>query len=110
MSANSLDNDFNTEYEGGTVTLTMDDGEEITCAILTTFPAGDKEYIALLPLDENGENTDGEVYLYRFIAYGEGDPDLENIVDDEEYELVADAFDQLLDSMEFDELVDEEDL
>ena len=50
-----------------TVTLTLDDDTEVKCAVLTIFPApNQKEYIALLPLDENGENEDGEVYLYRY--------------------------------------------
>ena len=44
-----------------TVTLTLDDDTEVKCAVLTIFPApNQKEYIALLPLDENGENEDGE--------------------------------------------------
>ena len=91
------------------VTLTLDDGSELECAILTIFPAGDKEYIALLPLNENGQNEDGEVFLYRFTEEN-GTPQLDNIEDDEEYEIVADAFDELLDSMEFDEIVDEDEL
>ena len=44
-----------------TVTLTLDDDSELVCAVLTIFPAGEHKYIALLPLDENGENQDGEV-------------------------------------------------
>ena len=39
-----------------TVTLTLDDDTTIECAVLTIYPAGGREYIALLPLDENGEN------------------------------------------------------
>ena len=35
-----------------TVTLTLDDGSMMECAILTIFEADEKEYIALLPLDE----------------------------------------------------------
>ena len=38
----------NEEYEEGTVTLTLDDDTEVECAIVAIFPAGDKEYIALL--------------------------------------------------------------
>ena len=34
----------------------------------------------------------------------------ESIVDDDEYEIVADAFDEMLDDQEYDELVSEEDL
>lgn len=86
-----------------TVTLTLDNGEVVECAILTIFPAGDNQYIALLPLDEKGENDDGEVFLYRFHEEN-GNPSLENIEDDDEYEMAADAFDELLDSQEFEEM------
>lgn len=51
-----------------TITLTMEDDTEVECAILTIFPVDAKEYIALLPLDEEGQNHDGEVYLYSFTA------------------------------------------
>ena len=77
-----------------TVTLTLDDGTELECVVLTIFEAADKEYIALLPLDGN-EAEDGEVYLYRYTEIN-GTPDIQNIESDEEYEIVADAFDELL--------------
>lgn len=92
-----------------TVTLTMDDGTELECVVLTIFEAGEKEYIALLPLDGR-EAEDGEVYLYRYVEDINGNPDLENIDSDEEYEIVADAFDELLDSAEYDELVSEDEV
>ena len=42
------------ETEGyTTVELTLDNDEVIECAILTVYEAAGKEYIALLPLDEN---------------------------------------------------------
>ena len=99
------------ENEAITVTLTLENDEELECAVLSIFEAEEREYIALLSLDENGDNDDGQVFLYRFIDNGEdAEPDLENIEDDDEYEVVADAFDELLDDQEFDELVGEEDL
>ena len=52
-----------TSEEHKTITLTMEDDTEVECAILTIFPVDAKEYIALLPLDENGQNQNGEVYL-----------------------------------------------
>ena len=96
----NVENELNPE--DATVTLTMEDDSEVECAVIAIYPAGDKEYIALLPLDEEGENADGEVYLYRY-SEGDGDPTLDNIEDDAEYEAAADAFDELLDSAEFDE-------
>ena len=92
-----------------TVTLTLDDGTELECVVLTIFEAGEKEYIALLPLDGR-EAEDGEVYLYRYVEDINGNPDLENSDSDEEYEIVADAFDELLDSAEYDELVSEDEV
>ena len=92
-----------------TVTLTLDDGTELECVVLTIFEAGEKEHIALLPLDGR-EAEDGEVYLYRYVEDINGNPDLENIDSDEEYEIVADAFDELLDSAEYDELVSEDEV
>ena len=86
------------------VTLELDDGTEIECAILTIFEVKDTDYIALIPLDENGEgNEEGEVLIYRYAEDEEGNPALSNIEDDEEYEIAADAFDEWMDSQEFDE-------
>ncbi|MDO5135526.1 MAG: DUF1292 domain-containing protein [Eubacteriales bacterium] len=79
-----------------TITLTMEDNTEVECAILTIFPVDEKEYIALLPLDENGQNEDGEVYLYVFSRTEKGDPVLSNVEDDEEYSKAAAAFDIIL--------------
>ena len=90
-----------------TVTLTLDDGTVQECVILTIFQAGDKDYIALLPLDENGENEDGEVYLYR-LEEVDGQPSLSNIESDEEYEAAADAFDEFMDNQEFDQMIGED--
>ena len=69
---------------------------EVECAILTVFPVDAKEYIALLPLDENGQNESGEVYLYAFARTESGDPMLSNIESDEEYAKAAVAFDTVL--------------
>ena len=87
-----------------TITLTLDNDETLECSILTIYPAGDQEYIALLPLNEQGVNETGEVFLYRY-KEEDGLPSLENIESDDEYEIASDAFDEWLDNMEFDEIV-----
>ena len=86
-----------------TVTLTLDNNEVVECAVLTTYEAGGHEYIALLPLNENGESEDGDVYIYRYKEV-DGEPTLENIEDDAEYEIAADGFDEWMDEQEFEEL------
>ena len=73
------------------MTLEFDDGEATECGILGVFDALGKEYIALNPLGTE------DVYIY---GYRESD---------EEYETVADAFDEELDAMEYEELYAEED-
>lgn len=89
----------NTSLEShNTITLTLDDDTEIECAILTVFPVEKQEYIALLTLDENGQNQSGEVYLYKFSRTETGDPILANIESDDEYAKAAEAFDVVLDN------------
>ena len=86
------------------VTLELEDGE-VECRILTIFDADDNDYIALLPLDDKGEdNADGEVYLYRYFEDEEGLPSVEYIDDPEEYEIAADRFDELLDEELYDSI------
>lgn len=107
-------NNFETPEENDeemTVTLELDDGTSVTCAIVTILSVQEKNYIVLLPLDDDGENQDGEVWFYRYHE-DENDPnaepELDYIDDDEEYEIVADAFDEYLDNAEFDEIISDD--
>jgi len=91
-----------------TVELELDNGETVNCAIITILTVDKKDYIVLLPLDEDGNNEDGEVWFYRYSedeSNPNAEPSLSYIDDDEEYENVADAFDEYLDTAEFDEIV-----
>ena len=97
------------EEEEMTVTLTLDDDTEVECVVLTIFTAGDRDYIALLPM-EGEDSEEGEVYLYRYSETEDGTPVLDNIEDDDEYEIVADAFDEMMDDQEYDELVGEDEV
>ena len=92
-----------------TVELELEDGSKITCAIVTILTVQNQDYIALLPLNEKGENTEGEVWFYRYHEdenNPDTEPELTYIEEDDEYEIVADACDEYLDNAEFDELVD----
>ena len=105
MNENQTNTPIEDDGEDMRVTLSLDDGSDVECAILTIFDVNEQDYIALLPLDENGEgNEDGEVYIYRYFEDNDGNPSLENIQDDDEYEAVADRFDELLDEEAFDDL------
>ena len=91
------------------VTLTLDDGSELLCDIIAIFPVNinnkEQSYIALLPTDAKPED---EIFLYRFLQHGENDAELLNIEDDDEFDAVSDAFDELLDEEELNEMLDDE--
>lgn len=90
-----------------TVTLELDDGD-VDCAVVTILTVDEKDYIALMPLDENGENEDGEVWFYGYKENKDDpneEPELIYIEDNAEYEKVEEAFDEYLDNCEFDELI-----
>ena len=111
MSNNNPNTDNSYDAEEMTVDLDLEDGTSVTCAVITILTVSDQDYIVLLPLDESGENTEGEVWFYRYIENPNDpndEPELTYIEDDEEYEAVADAFDEYLDSAEFDELIDDD--
>ncbi len=94
------------------IDLELEDGTKVTCAVITLLEVDDQTYIAITPLDEKGEaNEEGEVWFYRYEESDdpEADPDLGYIEDDEEYEAVADAFDEFLDELDFEELMAQDD-
>lgn len=90
------------------VTLTLDDGSELECAVLCIFPVAEKDYIALVPADAD-ENEESEIFLYQFVEHEDDEIELLNIENDEEFEAVSDAFDEMMDNEEFDDMFDEED-
>lgn len=98
--------EFNEEMDHDQITLTLDDGSELICDVIAIFPYNNKEYIALLPTDAE---EDGEVFLYQFVQKDNDEIDLIDIENDEEFDEVADAFDEYLDSNLYDEMADDED-
>ena len=103
-------NDYDDEEM--TVELELDDGSVVNCAVITILTVANKDYIVLLPIDENGENQDGEVWFYRYSENPDDpneEPVLDYIEDDDEFEIVDEAFNEYLDGCEFDELTEESD-
>lgn len=98
MSENINDNE---EFDEPTVSMTLEDGTELECDVIAIFPVEDREYIALLPNKPVEGYEENEVFLYRYKALEWDDIELTQIETEEEYEAVADAFDELLDEEEF---------
>ncbi len=89
------------------INLVLDDGTEMECEILAIFPANNNDYIALIPSTPSDDNDDeDEVLLYRYKELEDDEVELTSIEDEEEFEIVADAFDELLDEMEFNSMPD----
>ena len=99
------------DAEEMTVDLDLDDGTSVSCAVITILTVENRDYIVLMPVNEQGENEDGEVWFYGYSENPEDpneEPELTYIEDDEEYEKVEEAFDEYLDNCEFDELVEDQ--
>ena len=68
------------------VTLVMDDDTEVECPIIDIFEIEEKSYIALFhPVEES-------VLLLRLYVHEDNTIDVGEILDDEEFELVAKTF------------------
>jgi len=65
--------------------LTFDDDSEVKCAILGIFEVEGKEYIALVP---EGQEC---VFIYKY-SEGEDGFILDTIEDDDEFQVVSEAF------------------
>lgn len=101
----------NTNIQGdddlGQIILTLDDDSEMTCDIIAMYPCSNgKNYVALLPVDD----PDSDFLLYRYTATDDGeDLVLEDIEDDDEFDEASDAFDELMDTADFEEMFGEDD-
>jgi len=93
------------DHDEEIMTITLEDGTEVDCAIIAVFPVDEKDYIALLPLD--GREEEGEVFLYEFKENNDG-IQLLSIESDKEYEAVTKAFDEILEEADMEELFDED--
>ncbi|MBO5572923.1 MAG: DUF1292 domain-containing protein [Clostridium sp.] len=100
--------EFDSE-EMDTVTVSLDDGRELECVVLAIYEAGEGQYIALLP-EEEVDEEESTVFLYRYYEDENGEPQLDNIADDEEYNAASVAFNQILNDAGYDDIVDEEEL
>ena len=94
----NLTNEFDDDPDDYRVTLDLDDGTSVECAILTILEVDDQDYIVLVPVDENDEPIEeGEVFIYRYYEDEDGNPSLDNIDNDDEFDRVSECFDEFLD-------------
>ncbi|MCR5430816.1 MAG: DUF1292 domain-containing protein [Eubacterium sp.] len=89
------------------VTLELEDGSEVETQVITIFEVEGQDYIVLIPEDQV-DSEEGEVYIYRYLESDDGEPGLDNIETQEEFDMVSEIFDQLVEDGEFDEEIEVE--
>ena len=77
------------EQEYDVVNVTLEDGSEIECAVIDFVTLKEQDYIFLLPLTEN---EDDSLLVYRYFEDGDDSFSLERIESDEEFEMVSSYF------------------
>ena len=91
------------EYNPDIITLEDDDGKEYTFEVLDRIETDDSRYIALLPVFDNAQDMlddSGELVVLK-VNEENGEEFFEEIEDDDEYDMIADAFtDRLQDLFE----------
>lgn len=85
------DNRNNVQDETDIITLEFEDGTELECEIMGVFDYSEKDYIALIPLDDSDD-----VYIYGYNEVGEDEFELVDIEDEELFKSVVEEFDAIM--------------
>ena len=110
MNAKNHDLFFNeNNEEEALITLTDEDGNSFDTEIIAAIEIEElnKEYVAALPTEPNSLFEEGEVIVLIYTEDANGDPEFAPVEDEEEFEIVSAALEQLL---EEDDEDDEEDI
>lgn len=93
------------EYNPDLITLTDDDGKEFSFEVLDAIETDEGRYLAMLPTYDDPKkmlDDSGELVIVKVLEE-DGEEYYTEIEDDDEYEMVADAFvDRLEDFFEID--------
>ncbi|HNX27866.1 MAG TPA: DUF1292 domain-containing protein [Syntrophomonadaceae bacterium] len=83
--------------------LVDEEGEEHEFELLAELEIDDEKYRVLIPLtdEENEEEEEVEVVILKVVVDEEGNEFLSDIEDDDEWEKVADAWQELAESEDF---------
>ena len=95
----------NPEFDAPEIyTLTDEDDNELNFALLGTLEHEGAVYKALVPVDEDGNEESEEYVILKCDVDDDGEEILVTIEDDEEFDKVADAFeDEFIAEFDYDE-------
>ncbi len=92
------------EFEGTEIyTLTDEDDNELTFALLGTLEHEGGVYKALVPVDEEGNEESEEYVILKCDVDENGEEVLVTIEDDDEFDRIADIFDDEFSNISYDE-------
>ena len=89
------------EYNPDIITLEDDEGKEYTFEVLDRIETDDSRYIALLPVYDDAQkmlDDSGELIILKVVEQ-DGEESFEDIEDDDEYDMIVDAFTERLQDM-----------
>lgn len=72
--------------------LIDENGDEIAFEIIADFEVNDQEYAILSPVDDE----EGTAVIFKVIDQGDDEPILEYLTDEDEFDFVAKAYEELL--------------
>jgi uncharacterized protein YrzB (UPF0473 family) len=78
--------------EDNIIVLLDENGDEVEFEIVADFELNDQEYAILSPV---GDESDSAV-IFKVVDQGDDDPILEYLSDEDEFEFVAKAYEDLL--------------
>lgn len=88
------ENKINEEYNPDIITLSDDDGKEYTFEVLDAVESDSGRYLALLPVFDDPKkmlDDSGELVIVK-VQEENGEEFFTEIEDDDEYDMIADAF------------------
>ncbi len=78
------------------ITLVDEEGAEHDFTVIDIIEVDGSEYAILLPVEEDNEEESNEAIILKFARDEEGSELLVDIEDDEEWEKVSDAWEEML--------------
>ncbi len=92
------------EYDPEIYTLTDENGNELHFALLGTLEHEGGVYKALIPVNEDGEEESEEYVILKCGVDEDGEDILETIEDDDEFDRIADIFDDEFSDIFYDDV------
>jgi uncharacterized protein YrzB (UPF0473 family) len=108
MQEDNFDNEVEMEeMEIEVYTLTDEDGKESDFELIGRHESDGQSYVALVPIGEDGEEIDddeeGGFVILKVVEEENGEEGFVEIEDDEEFDRIADIFeDELFEDMDYD--------